>query len=192
MVSRRDNAQCCTDCAATREVCGYLADMVPVLKHRLALAVLVGVLVIPILSVNNGGLSHLLFCEATVEQPFAIGSTDDPTNGPQVTSSTQVSRDPEATFQGEAEVTEVCEGVRVEIQASPLSEDRVSLTVTILNDSELTWRGSVGLAAEGESNSADLTAALGEVPAGGSESATMELRVLPGQTEIGGTLLLGP
>ena len=39
---------------------------------------------------------------------------------------------------------------------------------------------------------ADLTAVLGEVPAGAEESATIELRVLPGQTEINGTLLLGP
>lgn len=166
--------------------------MVSVLKHRLALAVLVGVLVIPVLSVNNGGLSHLLFCEAVVAQPFAIGSTDDPT-GAQVTSSTQVSRDePDTTFEGRAEVTEVCQGVKAEVRASPISEDRVQLTVTILNDTDLTWRGSVGLAAEGEDNQADLTAALGEVPARGSESATMELRVLPGQTEINGTLLLGP
>lgn len=166
--------------------------MVSVLKHRLALAVLVGVLVIPVLSVNNGGLSHLLFCEATVAQPFAIGSTDEGT-GAQVTSSTQVSRDePDVVFEGDAQVTEVCDGVRAEVRATPLSEDRVQLTVTILNDTDLTWRGSVGLAAEGETNSADLTATLGEVPARGSESATMELRVLPGQTEIGGTLLLGP
>ena len=166
--------------------------MVSVLKHRLALAVLVGVLVIPILSVNNGGLSHLLFCEASVAQPFAVGSTDDP-GGAQVTSSTQVARDaPQATFEGESEITEACEGVTAEVSASPLTDDRVQLTVTILNDTDLTWRGSVGLAAEGEDNSADLTAALGEVPARGSESATLELRVLPGQTEIAGTLLLGP
>lgn len=166
--------------------------MVSVLKHRMALAVLVGVLVIPVLSVNNGGLSHLLFCEAVVAQPFAIGSTDDP-GGSQVTSSTQISRDePQTTFEGAAEVTEVCQGVRAEVRASPLTDDRVSLTVTIVNDTDLTWRGSVGLAAEGETNEADLTAALGEVEPGGSESATLELRVLPGQTEINGTLLLGP
>jgi len=68
----------------------------------------------------------------------------------------------------------------------------VRLTVTIHNDSQLPWRGSVGLAAEGESNSADLTATLGEVAPGSSESTSLELRVLPGQTEIAGTLLLGP
>lgn len=166
--------------------------MVTVLKHRLALAVLVGVLVIPVLSVNNGGLSHLLFCEAPVAQPFAVGSTDE-ASGPQVTSSTQVSRDdPGTAFAGEAQVTEVCQGVRAEVSAQPLSAERVLVTVTIRNESDLPWRGSVGLAAEGESNSADLTATLGEVAPGESESATLELRVLPGQTDLEGTLLLGP
>lgn len=166
--------------------------MVSVLKHRLALAVLVGVLVIPVLSVNNAGLSHLLFCEATVAQHFAVGSADESV-APPVTSSTTLDRDdPETVFEGDTEVTDVCRGVRAVISAVPLSEERVQLTVTILNDSELPWRGSVGLAAEGESNNADLTATLGEVEPGGAESATLQLRVLPGQTEIAGTLLLGP
>lgn len=171
---------------------GYCVLMVSVLKHRLALAVLVGVLVIPVLSVNNSGLSHLLFCEATVAQHFAVGSTD-PDVGAPVTSSTTLDRDdPETLFEGDTQVTEVCQGVRAALSAMPLSEERIQLTVTILNDSELPWRGSVSLAAAGETNSADLTATLGEVEPGGSESATMVLRVLPGQTEIAGTLLLGP
>lgn len=187
-----DVAQCCMLAAAAWAGSGYRVAMVSVLKHRLALAVLVGVLVIPVLSVNNAGLAHLLFCEATVAQHFAVGSADDSV-APPVTSSTTLSRDdPETTFEGDTQVTEVCQGVRAAITASPLSEERVQLTVTIINDSELTWRGSVGLAAQGESNSADLTATLGEVEPGGSESASMELRVLPGQTEIAGTLLLGP
>lgn len=183
--------------AALRPECGYLAHMVTVLKHRLALAVLVGVLVIPLLSVNNAGLSHLLFCETAVAQAFAVGSSEDDGEGAPITSSTQLDRDdePDAEADGATElteVTEVCEGVRAAVSAQPLTDDRVRLTVTIHNDSELPWRGSVGLAAEGESNSADLTATLGEVAPGSSESASLELRVLPGQTEIAGKLLLGP
>lgn len=165
--------------------------MVTVLKHRIALAVLVGVLVIPVLSTNNGGLSHLLFCEAAVAQPFAVGSGDD--SGPEVTSSTQVSRDQStSTFTGESSVTDVCEGVRAEVSAAPVSDDRIRLTVTIRNESDLPWRGSVGLAAEGEQGTADLTAALGEVGAGDAASTSLEMRVLPGRTDLAGTLLLGP
>ncbi len=178
--------------AAVRVECGYIAVMVSVLKHRLALAVLVGVLVIPILSVNNGGLSHLLFCEATVTQNFAVSSGDDAA-GAAVTSSTSLDRDePTVTFEGRGALAEACAGVHVEVSAVPISDERVGLTVTIINESDLTWRGSVGLAADGEANNADLTAALGQVEAGGSESASLELRILPGQTEIQGTLLLGP
>lgn len=166
--------------------------MVTVLKHRIALAVLVGVLVIPVLTTNNAGLSHLLFCEAAVAQPFAVGSGQDDT-GPEVTSSTQVSRDdPTTSFTGKEAVTAVCEGVRAEVSAQPISDDRLRLTVTIHNDSDLPWRGSVGLAAEGEQGTADLTAALGEVAPGDAASTSLELRILPGRTDLAGTLLLGP
>lgn len=166
--------------------------MVPVLKRRLAMVVLVGVLVIPVVSVNNGGLSHLLFCEANVEQQFAVGSNTEG-DRPAITSSTRLDADtPEIAFEGQDQVAEVCKGVSAAVSASPLSDDRVQLTVTIINDSDLSWQGSVGLAAEGDDNEADLTAALGEVAAGETASTTMELRVLPGQTEIKGTLLLGP
>lgn len=187
--------------AALRPECGYLAHMVTVLKHRLALAVLVGVLVIPLLSVNNAGLSHLLFCETVVAQAFAVGSSDSGGEGAPITSSTQLSRDdpddpdPGSGSEGQTELTDVaraCEGVRAAVSAEPLTDDRVRLTVTIHNDSQLRWRGSVGLAAQGASNSADLTATLGEVAPGSSESASLELRILPGQTEIAGKLLLGP
>lgn len=167
--------------------------MVSVMKYRLALGVLVGVLVIPVISVNNGGLSHLLFCEATVEQQFAIGSSEEDAAGAPVTSSTSLDRDePAARFEGREEVTEVCQGVRASVSATPLGGDRVALTVTIINDSQRTWRGSVGLSAAGRTNDADLTTTLGAVEAGEVASTTMELRVLPGQTEIQGTLLLGP
>lgn len=182
--------------AAVWRVGGYRAAMVSNLKYRLALAVLVGVLVIPIISVNNGGLSHLLFCEATVAQSFALGSSQEELaegESAPLTSSTQLSRDePSTSFEGREELTDVCEGVSAAVSAQPLEEDRVALTVTIINDSQLPWRGSVGLQAAGQSNDADLTTALGEVEAGSSRSTTMELRILPGQTEISGTLLLGP
>lgn len=166
--------------------------MVPVLKRRLAMVVLVGVLVIPVVSVNNGGLSHLLFCEANVEQQFAVGSNVDGERPP-ITSSTRLDFDaPASDFAGEQRVADVCDGVTAAVSATPLSDDRVLLTVTIINDSELPWQGSVGLSADGAENEADLTAALGEVGAGEAASTAMELRVLPGQTEISGTLLLGP
>ena len=165
--------------------------MVSVLRRRLALAALVGVLVIPVLSVNNQGLSHLLFCEGAVEERFTIGSAEDD-EPPPVTSSTSLDADgPAVDFRGTDEVVAACAGVRASVSAIPISDDEVRLTVTIINDSTVPWQGSVGLTAAGE-DEADLTAVLGEVPAGGEESATVTLRVLEGQTEITGTLLLGP
>ena len=119
--------------------------MVTVLKRRLALAALVGVLVIPILSVNNQGLSHLLFCEATVEEQFAIGSLEEGDEPPPITSSTSLDADqPDVEFEGAEEIAAVCAGVRASVSAVPVGADRVQLTVTIINDSELPWQGSVG------------------------------------------------
>ncbi len=173
--------------AAARGESGYIAAMVSVLKHRLALAVLVGVLVIPVLSVNCRTC-----CSARQRWRFAVSSPDG-SDGAAVTSSTTLSRDqPTITFEGRGALGEACEGVRAQVSAIPISDERVGLTITIINESDLPWRGSVGLAAEGDANNADLTAALGQVEPGGSESASLELRILPGQTEIQGTLLLGP
>lgn len=174
---------------------GYGSCVVTSLKHRLALAALVGVLIIPLLTTNNGGLSHLLFCTAEVAQPFAIAAAVD--DDPQVTSSTSIDRaDVESegagAFEGRPAATAECEGVRAEVSAEPIDHERVRLTVTIINDSEIAWRGSIGLAATGQARRADLTAAIGEVKPGERGSASLELRVADGQTDIDGTLLLGP
>ncbi len=171
---------------------GYRLTVVTVLKLRLALAALVGVLVIPLLTTNNGGLSHLLFCSAEVAQPFAVAAVD--ADDPQVTSSISFDRETldMNPFRGADEVTSVCDGVTAEVSAEPLDRDRVLLTVTIINESTVPWRGSIGLAADGAASDADLTASIGEVGPGAQGSATMELRVRAGQTELNGTLLLGP
>lgn len=171
--------------------------MVTSLKHRLALAALVGALLIPLVTSNTQGLSHLLFCRAEVAQPFAVapGAVDTGEETAQVTSSTAISRDDDlagSSFEGDAAVTDFCDGVRAEVSAQPLSGDRVLLNVAIVNDSTVPWRGSIALAAQGSAGAADLTAAIGEVAPGERGEATLELRVPEGQTDIDGTLLLGP
>lgn len=184
--------QCSTNAGRAGELRCTVPDMVTLLKHRLALAALVGVLLIPLLTSNTGGLSHLLFCRTAVAQPFAIGSagTDD---DPEVTSSTSISRDdPELpAFAGDATVTPECDGVRAEVSAEPIDASRVALTVSIINGSEVPWRGSIGLDADGVPGGANLTAVIGEVPPGETGSTTVEVLVQPDQTEIQGTLLLG-
>jgi hypothetical protein len=191
-VHRRE-PQCSTEHGVFAAPSGYHLSVVTLLKHRLALAALVGVLLIPLLTANNGGLSHLLFCEAEVSQPFAIAAGESG-GEPLVTSSRALDRDTleENPFEGSSAVTPVCQGVYAELSADPLSNGRVLLTVTLINESDTTWRGSIGLDATGGASNADLTATIGEVGPGETSSATLELRVADGQTELGGTLLLGP
>ena len=164
--------------------------MVRSLRQRIALAVLVGVLVIPVLMANLGGIGQLLVCEAQVEQPFAVGAVEE---GPQVTSSRTLSREQaDLAFEGVDRAAELCGGVTAEIGAELVDTDTVRLIVTIVNGSELPWRGSIGLAADSAEIDVDLTTSLGDVPAGESRSDALLVRVREEQTDISGRVLLGP
>lgn len=165
--------------------------MVRRLRQRVALAVLVAVLLIPLLMANLGGIGQLLVCEAVVAQPFAV--TTDGDGGAQVTSSRVLERDADATsFDAAGDVAELCGGVTADISAELVDDAVVRLTVTITNGSQLPWQGSIGLTAAAGDVDADLTTSLGEVPPGESRSDTLRLRVQEEQTEIEGRLLLGP
>lgn len=165
--------------------------MVTVLKHRIALVVLVGVLVIPVLTSSLGGIGQLLSCTADIEQPFSIAALGD--DQPQVTSSVRVSREEHsADFIGTEDAIAFCNGVTAELSATPIDGERVTLNLTIINDSELPWQGSIGVEADGVDIEVDVTRPIGSVPAGETRTAKLELRVPEGQTELAGTVLLGP
>ena len=164
--------------------------MVRSLRQRVALAVLIGVLAIPLVMSSLGGIGQLLVCEATVEQPFAVAAAED---GPQVTSSRTLDREQvDLGFDGTDEAAELCGGVTASIGAEIVDADVVRLIVTITNDSELPWRGSIGLAAESADVDVDLTTSLGEVPAGQSRSDDLRVRLRDQRTDIAGRILLGP
>lgn len=162
------------------------------LRQRIALAALVGVLLIPLVMSSLGGIGQLLACEAEVAQPFAVtGSGGDDVA---VTSSRTLDRDADPAEDVEAEADEVrqlCGGVTVDIAAQPRDLDEVELTVTITNDTDRDWQGSIGLATTGDVD-VDLTTSLGNVPAGESRSDTLVMQVQDSQTDIAGRLLLGP
>lgn len=167
--------------------------MVTSLQQRVALVALVGVLLIPLLASNLRGLTHLLTCSEGVAQPFAItGLADDE---PSITSSTTLERD--EGDEGDASPTGgelLCDALRVQLSATSDGSDRVLLQVSVTNGSELPWRGTLDLTAAGDSVQVDsgLTAPIGRVEPGATERASLSLRVPAGQTELSGTLLLGP
>lgn len=166
--------------------------MVRSLRQRVALAVLLGVLLVPVVMSSLGGIGQLLVCEATVAQPFAVapGGQD----GPLVTSSRTLDRDASDTprFEGTDEAAALCGGVSAEIAAEIVDPDTVRLVVTLVNSSELPWQGSIGVTADAGDVDVDLTTSLGEVPAGGRRSDTLLLSVQDTQADIGGRILLGP
>lgn len=182
--------------------------MVTSLQQRVALVALVGVLLIPLLASNLRGLTHLLTCSEAVAQPFAITGLDD--GAPSITSSTTLERgdgtdaDDDGGGQGDGQDSGqdsgqdggelLCDALVVELSASDDGPDRVLLRVAVTNESQLPWRGTLDLAADGEQVQVDsgLSAPLGRVEPGTTEQATLVLRVPPGQTELAGTLLLGP
>ena len=164
--------------------------MVRSIRQRVALAVLIGVLAIPLVMSNLGGIGQLLVCEAVVAQPFAVAAA---AGGPQVTSSRTLERgQADVAFDATPEAAELCGGVTASIAAEIVDVEAVRLVVTISNDSDLPWQGSIGLAADATDVDVDLTTSLGEVPAGESRSDTLVVRVRDEQTDIAGRILLGP
>lgn len=158
--------------------------MVTSLRQRIALAVLIGVMAIPLVMSSLGGIGQLLVCEAVVEQPFAVAPGD---SGPIVASARSLERDAPPPTDGDA-----CGGVTTEIAAELVEADTVRLVVTIVNTTDQRWRGTIGLAAAAQDVDVDLTTSLGEVPAGQRRSDDVLLRVQDAQTDIAGRLLLGP
>lgn len=185
--------QCGTWSSQAGRIGVWSAAMVTVLKHRIALAVLVGVLVIPVLTSNLGGIGQLLACTAVIEQPFALAGQSE--ESPQVTSSRQVTREDETIveFEGaDGDAVALCEGVTASLSAVPIDDQRVRLDITIVNDSDAPWRGTMGVDAVSSEIDANVTRPIGDVPPGGSGTGSLELRVPEGQTDIAGTVLLGP
>jgi hypothetical protein len=178
--------------------------MVISLQQRLAIVAIIGVLLIPLLATNLRGLTHLLTCTEDVQQTFAIAGLDG--GDPLLTSSTSLERgddgavddgtaaDPELPLVVAGPTGLLCDALDVEVSAASRGEDVVLLTVEVVNDTELPWSGTLGLTADGDAVTvrSGLNAEFGRVDPGQSATRTLELLIPPGQTEIQGTLLLGP
>src|SRR5699024_2303601 len=98
---------------------------------------------------------------------------------PQLLSSTRISKDDEEFL---------CGGLTLNMGARSEGPGRVSMILTIKNNSEFPWQGSVTLVVGGTSIPADI----GEIPAGETRTDTLELELDPGTLEVNGSLLIGP
>jgi hypothetical protein len=151
--------------------------MPSILKSRVALAALIGVFLIPIVGSSLRGLTHVLTCSGEVETPFTVVIEDG--LDPIVLSATRL-------VAGEAEG--LCGGISVRFQARAVGGDRIALTLVLLNDTADPWRGTIGL----ELGRATIPISIGLVGSGRQEAETIVLRLNEGESEIAGSLLIGP
>ena len=149
----------------------------PSLRSRLALATLLGVFLIPILSSSLRGLTHVITCRRGAEVPFTITI---PEEGPaDIISARTLERGEDETL---------CGGLLLRPAVGRSGPGRVAVTLAIENGTDFTWRGT----AELRLGQTAIPVDIGRIRPGETESDTLELRVDEGTHELDGTLLIGP
>jgi hypothetical protein len=150
-------------------------------RHRMPLVVLAVVFLIPIGTSSLRGLSHILTCGDEVGTPITITPAG-PGMPPIVTSSVVIE---------EGQDPRICQALVVDFGIAQYDEDRgaVQLVVTITNESEFDWAGTIQL---------QIGPRLAPLPAGridAGESAVSRVWIHGFQderVEVQGTLLIGP
>jgi hypothetical protein len=148
------------------------------LRSRLAVLLMMGAFLVPIMSSNQRGLTHPLTCEQETESPFTllVEEGQDPTI---LTSQ----------FFTSEEETLLCGALDLNLRARSKGENRIEMILPIRNESDYAWHGSVKL----RIGKTSVPIRVGEIAAGDSEVASVTLPNLPrGQTTVDGSLLIGP
>jgi hypothetical protein len=148
------------------------------LRPRLATLLLLAAFLVPVGTSSLRGLTHVLTCRQNAEVPFTLIV---PANGPPViVSSTTISRDaPEG----------VCGGLVLDVAVGPTPRTgRVTLRLSITNRTDFDWQGTVRLRIGGTIIPVDI----GEIRHGRTAVSTIEVHARQGQTELEGSLLIGP
>ena len=148
------------------------------LRSRIALVVLLGAFLIPIVTSSLRGLTHILTCRDDTEIPFSLVVPDE--GPPVIVSSNVIERDTPAG---------VCGGLLFDMGVGPADEPgRVLLRLPITNNTDFDWQGTVSL----KLGSTVIPVDIGEIKAGETGSDTIEVKVDPGELEVNGSLLIGP
>lgn len=151
------------------------------LRARVALFILMAIFLIPIGLSSLRGLTHILTCSERAATPFTIIIPAD--GPPQLTSSTRI------TAGG---TQDLCGGLGLDMQAGGEGSARVRMVVSITNNTDLAWRGTVGLVLEGD-RTASVPIDIGAIEPGATVSDEIVFRNLPqGTHQLNGRLLIGP
>lgn len=143
----------------------------------MALSVLLGIFLIPVVTSSLRGLTHVLTCTDQAEIPFTLITP--PAGDPVIVSSRTITR-------GEPEG--VCGGLVLDMGVGPAGQGQVALRLPITNKTEFDWQGTVRL----KLGSAVVPVDIGEIKAGGTAMDTVQVKVPAGQVEVNGSLLIGP
>lgn len=147
------------------------------LRSRLALVVLFVVFLIPVTQSSLRGLTHVLSCTERVDTPFQVILLEG--EEPIVTGSSVITADGPATL---------CGGLDVQIGVGPSDSADIEVVITVDNQSENDWFGTVELGVVGTRIPVDI----GRIDAGSGEERRIALKLPEGVTEFGGSLLVGP
>lgn len=150
------------------------------LRARMALALLLGIFLIPLSTSSLRGLTHVMTCSAAVDASLVIDNTS-----------------AEVPVLGSADAINVgdpapvsCGGLVVDLQLSETGRpDQTGVVVSIRNTSDTDWHGTVEL----DLDDTVVPVAIGSIDAGDSSSDTVTLHIDPDRSyDISGTLLIGP
>ncbi len=149
-----------------------------VLRSRLALLGLLGVLLLPVVTSSMRGLTHVLTCRESAGVPFTVSV---PERGAPVVASGIT------TTAGEAS-PQVCGGLSLDLAVGRVDDRHLRVILPITNTTPYGWRGTVELTV----GSQTLPVAIGAIPARGTRVESVSIEVEPGAREIAGSLLVGP
>ena len=151
--------------------------MPALLRSRLALVALFVVFLIPVTQSSLRGLTHVLSCTERVDTPFQVILLEN--EEPIVTGSSVITAGDETTL---------CGGLAVQISAGPSESADIDVVVSVDNQSENDWFGTVEVDVVGVRVPVDI----GRIDAGTTEESRVSLTLPDGVTEFGGSLLVGP
>ncbi len=150
------------------------------LRARIAMATLLGIMLVPFTTSSLRGLTHVLTCTDQVTATLSV----DTTSGDDT-----ILLGADSTTRDEAADPTLCGGLRVSLSLTSTQNRRANVLVRVTNDTEYDWQGSIELQLEGTS----IPVAIGRIDAGSSADDTVQLRVHSGRSyDISGTLLIGP
>lgn len=138
---------------------------------------LLGTFLIPIGTSSLRGLTHVLTCSEDTETPFTVVLKRN--EAPAILSSASIDRGDDAGL---------CGGLILTTRVGIVSPGRIRITFPITNGTAFPWEGSMSLKFKGTT----IPVSIGRVDPGETRAESVTVKIEPGTTEIGGSLLIGP